>query len=171
MPKKTKSNITHCLICGKEIGNTKTGHCVECAHKNQRRATRPSKLDLAKMIVESSFTAVGKQFGLDGNAIKSWCKQYGIPHRVAELADWYYNEIGEPNPRKIVKEEPQVENRYIQQIVPSTNIVIGTYETAKQAALALGRRGNSHIIEACNGKLEMAYGYKWRYISESEYNK
>ena len=171
VPKKESNLATHCLICGKEIGYTKTGHCVECAHKNQRRATRPSPLDLAKMIIESSFSAVGRQFDVDGNTIKKWCKQYGIPHKVEELTDWYYKEIGAPRPKTIVEEKPKQEKRLVQQINPDTEDVINTFESTRMAAKSIGVTTNSHIIEVCNGKLEMAYGYKWRYISESEYNK
>jgi hypothetical protein len=159
-----------CVDCGKEIYDGAT-RCVLCDHKRQRRATRPSAFDLAKMIVESSFSAVGRKFNVDGNTIKKWCKQYGIPHKVDELTDWYYKEIGVTRPKTIVEEKPKVEKRFVQQINPDTEDVINTFESTRIAAKSIGAKTNSHIIDVCNGKLEMAYGYKWRYISESEYNK
>lgn len=159
-----------CIDCGKEI-DTNATRCVLCDHKRQRRATRPSKLDLAKMIVESSFVETAKRFGVSDNSIKKWCKQYGLPHRVNELRAWYYDQIGEVDPKTIVEEKPKQEKRFIQQIDIYTEQVVNTFESTRVAAKAMGVATNSHIIEACNGKLEMAYGYKWRYISESEYNK
>ena len=161
---------TFCVDCGKEIYSG-CQRCVSCDHKRQRRATRPSELDLAKMIVESGFSAVGRKFNVDGNTIKKWCKQYGMPHRTAELRAWYYDKIGEADPKTIVEEKPKVEKKFVQQINPDTEDVISTFDSTRIAAKSIGVTTNSHIIEACNGKLEMAYGYKWRYISESEYNK
>lgn len=165
-----RRETTFCVDCGKEIYYG-CQRCSDCYNIFQRRAARPSPIDLAKMIVESNFTSVGKQFGLDANSIKNWCKQYGIPHRIEELTDWYYQEVGIQRPGKHVEEKPKTEKRFVQQIDPFTNMIIATYENSTQAALSLDKKKNSHIIEACNGKLEMAYGYKWRYISESEYNK
>ena len=80
-----------CVFCGRALNSTttRTKYCVPCAHLAQRRVERPSKLDLAKMIHESSFTAVGQYFGVDGNAIKKWCKQYEIPYHKQELSEWY----------------------------------------------------------------------------------
>ena len=158
------------MDCGKEIYSG-CQRCTACYNIFQRRAARPSPIDLAKMIVESNFTAIGKQFGIDANAIKNWCKQYGMPHRTNELRAWYYDKIGEIDPKTIVEEKPKVEKRFVQQIDPITDEVIAVFETTKLAAQAVGRNKGSHIGETCNGKYETFYGYKWRYISESEYNK
>lgn len=85
--------VFHCTLCGKEItGNHK--YCIECAHQVQRRVSeRPTPLELAKIIKENGFTSTGKRFGISDNAIKKWCKSYGIPHTINELVIWYDNQI------------------------------------------------------------------------------
>lgn len=40
---------------------------------------------------------------------------------------------------------------------------ITTYNTAKEASLALGHTNPSSIRKACLGQLQHAYGYKWKY--------
>lgn len=36
----------------------------------------------------SNFEAIGRKFGVTGNAIKKWCKKNGIPHRKKLLCDF-----------------------------------------------------------------------------------
>lgn len=46
------------------------------------------------------------------------------------------------------------------------NNLINTFESAKQAAEALGKKGKGgHITEVCNGIRKTAYGFKWSYSS------
>ena len=52
----------------------------------------PEPLELALMIKNSSFSAVGRQFGVSDNAVKRWCKNYDIPYLKNELIDWYNNQ-------------------------------------------------------------------------------
>ena len=41
---------------------------------------------------------------------------------------------------------------------------IATYNSAAEAAIAIGKPGNgSSITKACKGKLKSAYKYKWAY--------
>ena len=43
-----------------------------------RKVERPSKEELTEMVWESSLLAVGKRFGVGDNAVRKWCKSYGI---------------------------------------------------------------------------------------------
>lgn len=44
------------------------------------------------------------------------------------------------------------------------NNLINVYDSAKQAAEALGKKGKgSHISEVCNGIRKTAYGFRWTY--------
>jgi DNA-binding transcriptional MerR regulator len=65
-------------VCGKE----KTFYakfCLTCMGLNNRKVkNRPSKEELEKLIWEKPFTELGKQFGVSDNAIRKWCKDYGI---------------------------------------------------------------------------------------------
>lgn len=79
-----------CSKCNKEISKNKTGLCINCYNQQQiEDSNRPNKLTLAKEIVENGFEAVGRYYGVSGNAIKKWCKAYEIPHLKKELEIWY----------------------------------------------------------------------------------
>lgn len=74
-------------ICGKAITKGST-YCIDCGHDVQKKVDRPGPEQLAKEIVESSFVAVGRKYGVSDNAIRKWCKAYGIPHKIEELKEW-----------------------------------------------------------------------------------
>ena len=52
----------------------------------------------------------------------------------------------------------------IAKIDPNTEEVIEVFQSCSEAARSLGLKSNSHIVEACKGKIKKAYGYKWRYV-------
>jgi very-short-patch-repair endonuclease len=52
---------------------------------NQRRVERPSKEELGRLLQESNFTAIGKTYGVSDNAIRRWCKTYGLPYRRKDM--------------------------------------------------------------------------------------
>jgi Zn finger protein HypA/HybF involved in hydrogenase expression len=45
---------------------------------HSRKVVRPSKEELEKLIETTSMETLGKNFGVSGNAVKKWCKSYGI---------------------------------------------------------------------------------------------
>lgn len=51
----------------------------------QRRVERPSKEELSRLLKESNFTTIGKTYGVSDNAIRRWCKAYGLPHRRKDM--------------------------------------------------------------------------------------
>jgi Zn finger protein HypA/HybF involved in hydrogenase expression len=60
--------------CGKEIKKS-SKRCPECDKINQRKVKeRPIKEELVKMIKNSSLEAVGRKYGVSGNAVKKWLK-------------------------------------------------------------------------------------------------
>lgn len=153
-----------CKDCGKQITKAAT-YCKSCALKRQQRKVEniPSKIELASMIKDSGFSAVGRQFGVSGTTIKKWCKSYGIPYLKDELIQWYNEQIGIID--IVVDKKEKVDlKKQVQQIDINTGEVIVIYESAHAAARALNKKNCSHITEACNGKLEKVYGYKWQYI-------
>lgn len=44
----------------------------------QRKCERPSREEFEKLINENSFCEVGRMFGVSDNAIRKWCKGYGL---------------------------------------------------------------------------------------------
>ena len=88
--KKSKRH-NYCIDCGTEI-NLKSKRCVTCSRKTRRRFTvqpenRPSKEELLELIKTKSFVEIGKMFGVQDNAIRKWCKSYGIPHTKAQIKE------------------------------------------------------------------------------------
>lgn len=77
-----------CTICGAPVYRGSVC-CAKCAQEANRKVERPDKISLAKEIVECGFEATGRKYGVSGNAIKKWCKEYGIPYLKNELKEWY----------------------------------------------------------------------------------
>ena len=89
--KITQQKIKHyyCRICGKEVTRGKD-LCAECANKQRRKVERPSKEQLLEEIATSSFLAVGKKYGVTDNAIRKWCRAYGLPTKKKEIKELYF---------------------------------------------------------------------------------
>ena len=74
-----------CKVCGKPITRwAKNGICSECSHKIQRKVNRPEKEVLKSLLHEYSFVAVSKMFGVSDNAVRKWCKSYGLSTRSCD---------------------------------------------------------------------------------------
>ena len=52
---------------------------------NQRKVERPSKEELWEMVKSTPFEIIGRNYGVNGNSIKKWCKQYNLPHRKKDI--------------------------------------------------------------------------------------
>lgn len=76
--------IHYCSNCGVEI-KTNANLCVDCAHKAQRRCERPNREELKDLIRVESFVGIGKIYGVTDNAVKKWCKNYGLPSRKSDI--------------------------------------------------------------------------------------
>lgn len=83
---KKRREQQFCVDCGKPL--TSRGpvqRCTECHHKRLRRVMeRPSPEELTRMLKESSFVQVGKSFGVSDNAIRKWCKAYGLSDKAKD---------------------------------------------------------------------------------------
>lgn len=78
--KRTKDIINKpiymCNNCNVQLKtNSKTGLCLSCYSKSQRKVERPSKEQLLKDISENSYCAVGRKYGVSDNCIRKWLKQ------------------------------------------------------------------------------------------------
>lgn len=87
--------VKQCRCCGVEINNRST-YCVECGHISERKVGRPSRDILKEEIRNNSFLALSKKYGVSDNAIKKWCKSYGLPYKKSEIKlisdeDWLKN--------------------------------------------------------------------------------
>lgn len=77
-----KENRYICIKCGQKKKTKESKMCSECASlfngTNRRKVERPSKEQLQKQISENSFVSLGKKYGVSDNAIRKWCKFYGL---------------------------------------------------------------------------------------------
>ena len=53
--------------------------------KERRVVERPSREELKYKIRKSSFTEIGKQYGVSDNTIRKWCVFYNLPKKVTEI--------------------------------------------------------------------------------------
>lgn len=75
-----KRKDMYCSYCGKEITkDSKTNLCNACFKITMRKVEhRPCKEDLYDLLIKHSFVYVGKLYGVTDNAVRKWCKLYGI---------------------------------------------------------------------------------------------
>lgn len=74
----TSIKESFCNKCGTVVypGSTL---CISCSNKQQRLVERPDKETLYQLLKVNSFCAVGRMYGVSDNAIRKWCKVYGLP--------------------------------------------------------------------------------------------
>lgn len=150
--------VCKCKQCGKIISNdTKTGLCRECYAKTTRIIERPTAEQLIKELqnVNGNFSELGRQYGVNGNSIRKWCKQYNISYKSADYKVIKENQEETKKPHKLS----------VNQLDKETGEILATYESACAAARALGKSGGNHITEVCRGINKTAYGYRWEYAA------
>lgn len=75
-----KKEERYCKVCGKKINrDTDSGLCKKCSHIEKRKTEWPSRDELNSLLQNSSFLTVGRMFGVSDNAVRKWCKYYGLP--------------------------------------------------------------------------------------------
>lgn len=73
-----------CLGCNTPIWETSL-RCAKCLGLMLRRADRPCKESLEKMISSMTWVDIGKKYGVSDNAVKKWARQYGIDYAPRKL--------------------------------------------------------------------------------------
>lgn len=89
---KKKSTIYYCEQCGKNQVFKKNGVCSSCASLNRRKAERPTREELKKLVKEESFLSLEKRFGVSDNAIRKWCRAYNLPSKSHEIKNYSMEE-------------------------------------------------------------------------------
>lgn len=78
-----------CKLCNKEFTYQESHDSrfcsTDCLGKYRRIVERPSKEELFELIKSKSFVQIGKDYGVSDNAIRKWCKYYGLPYRRRDL--------------------------------------------------------------------------------------
>lgn len=152
----------YCVECDKPVTKqTKVLYSTDCFAKYNRKVKdRPSKEKLRKELEESNFTQVAKKYNVTDNAIRKWCRSYGLPDKSSD-----YKEKKDKKPFN-----PETNNSCA--VYDKENNLLYKFESIRKAAQwtlensqATTLNGiGSHIKEVCKGKRKTAYGYKWKYI-------
>ena len=72
--------VKKCEECGEPSSKyTKHGLCNSCYRKSTRVIERPDKETLLKEIILLGFVGTGEKYKVSDNAIRKWCKSYGLP--------------------------------------------------------------------------------------------
>ena len=82
-----RTEQTRCIDCGKIIYKYAT-RCQECYAKYQRRTEWPKREELKELIRITSFEALGRQFGVNGNTIRKWCDKYNLPRKKCDIKQY-----------------------------------------------------------------------------------
>lgn len=72
---KSKNSIP--CICGNEK-HKNAKQCMSCYNNSIRMVERPSKEDLELLVLKFPLTKLGEKYGVSDNAVRKWCKSYGI---------------------------------------------------------------------------------------------
>lgn len=81
IPKILKPPVSYlCIDCGKKTSNEKS-RCLKCYHIYiSKKSKCPSKKQLIEDFKELKyFTKVGLKYNVSDNAVRKWCKKYGMP--------------------------------------------------------------------------------------------
>lgn len=69
-----------CSVCGKIISFGAT-MCHRCRGLSYRKVERPDKETLDYLIHTYPFTKLAEMYGVSDNAIRKWCKSYGLEYK------------------------------------------------------------------------------------------
>lgn len=70
-----------CNYCRKDFITKDDSHkfcSVNCVQFSQRRCERPNKEELTELIKSTSWTQLGRMFGVSDNGVRKWAKQYNL---------------------------------------------------------------------------------------------
>ena len=73
-----------CMDCGVKIYSGAL-RCDACNRKSWRITERPSREELKNLIRTTSFTQIGKQYGVTDNTIRKWCDAENLPRKVKDI--------------------------------------------------------------------------------------
>jgi predicted RNA-binding Zn-ribbon protein involved in translation (DUF1610 family) len=67
--------------------------CIKCVGNGKHKVDRPTKEMLEKEMLESPIETIGEKYGVSGNAIRKWCKSYGIEPSPYGRGYWSKNNL------------------------------------------------------------------------------
>lgn len=138
-----------CVDCGIKIQPNST-RCVQCHALHNRKVQRPSRDELLLQLSNLPFVRVAAQYGVTDNAIRKWCKQYGLSTKSSDYNIARPDNL--PHPTRMV------------QMCTLNDKPIKTFASPADAAKEFNGKAKS-IREVCQGRRKSVYGYHWRYLT------
>lgn len=85
---------THpCVVCGTPTSNK---YCCSKACEYERRikendlsSSIPSKGQLVDDLKSMSMVKIGEKYSVSDNAVRKWCKRYGLPYKYQDIKDYF----------------------------------------------------------------------------------
>ena len=76
-----------CIDCGTPVWN-ENSRCINCARVIQSsNSAKPSREVLKAKIKNTPFTTIGAEYNVTDNAVRKWCKTYGLPSKSSEIKE------------------------------------------------------------------------------------
>lgn len=83
---KYKYNL--CPVCKENYKSLYAKMCIKCNYKlRNEKSNIPIKEELEYLIYTTPFTKIGEKYGVSDNAIRKWCRKYGLPYRKKDIAE------------------------------------------------------------------------------------
>lgn len=73
-----------CPCCNINVKSKNALMCLECYNKN-KKTNIPTKEEIENLIYNTPFTKIGEMYGVTDNAVRKWCKKYGLPYRKKDM--------------------------------------------------------------------------------------
>lgn len=120
---------------------------------------------LFEQLYSTSFTSVGKVYGVSATAVQKWLKEAKVPSKIKEFRLWYQKEILKK--ALVVKEKSArpAPKSVVQYSLTGTFLHMFPSLNSAATAVSSNNYGSVHIKEVCEGKRKSAYGYCWRFGS------
>ena len=126
------------------------------------------RIKMLKLILNNSMVIVGKMYNVSDNAIRKWCKSYGLPYKKEDISNCR-KELG------IEKWNNNINNDMLKKTVAKYDAdchLLQTYSSIEEASRDILNRGESNakmstidnkIRSCCHGRKKTAYGYIWQF--------
>lgn len=156
--------IKKCRSCGEEFEseNKNRKFCgKECTNQGNRKVkNRPRKEELEELLNTYPFTKVGEIFGVSDNAIRKWCKNYGMPTDSKSYDTEYKRE---QLSNKVSRAKRGMGGRKVGKYSLEGEL-LDTYISIAEASRKNNIRGG--IERVLKGDYKTSGGYIWKYEDE-----
>lgn len=98
--------VVNCPVCGRpfwitpsKAARAKANYCSgPCKNQATRSVQRPTAEELSQFLQTApNFRLAGQHYGVSDNAVRAWCKRYGLP---VKAADWKTQSAALCDPRR-----------------------------------------------------------------------